>query len=74
MERDAIALTWLLQMPLARIRFDEPVPDRLQDKFSRLAASGLEQLFFDATTDIGCPTIYGLQLRNGHPTSAQFVN
>ncbi|EON2012645.1 YcaO-like family protein [Serratia ureilytica] len=73
-ERDAIALTWLLQMPLARIRFDEPVPDRLQDKFSRLAASGLEQLFFDATTDIGCPTIYGLQLRDGHPTSAQFVN
>lgn len=73
-ERDAIALTWLLQMPLARIRFDQPVPDHLQDKFSRLANSGLEQLYFDATTDIGVPTIYGLQLRPGHPTSAQFVN
>ncbi|WP_421506776.1 YcaO-like family protein [Erwinia rhapontici] len=73
-ERDAIALTWLLQMPLPRIRFDQPVPDRLKEKFTRLATSGLEQYFFDATTDVGVPTVYGLQLRPGHPTSAQFVN
>lgn len=73
-ERDAIALTWLLQLPLKRVWLDSPVPDAHSEKFSRLNDSGLRQLFYDASLDIGIPTIYGLQLKDGHPQAAQFVN
>lgn len=73
-ERDAIALTWLLQLPLRRVWLDTPAPEAFSEKFQRLNDSGLRQLFFDASLDIGVPTIYGLQLKDGHPLAAQFVN
>lgn len=63
LERDAISLIWLQQLQLPRIEFDV-VPAWLQaylDQNER-ARSGVEHLFFDATTDMGVPTVYSLQL------------
>ncbi|MDO4233583.1 YcaO-like family protein [Pseudomonas sp.] len=73
-ERDAIALTWLLRPTLPRIWLDEPAPAEHAEKFYRLRESGLEQLFFDATSELGIPTVYGLQLKEGDPQAAQFIN
>lgn len=73
-ERDAIALTWLMRLPLPRLLVDETMPNELRPKFERLRRSGIEQHFFDATTDVGVPTVYGLQIKPGHPHVAQFVN
>jgi ribosomal protein S12 methylthiotransferase accessory factor len=63
-ERDAIALTWLGRRPLARIEGD--IPDVARAFRERLGRSHVEQLFFDATTDLGVPTIFSVQLTEGH--------
>lgn len=61
-ERDAISLTWLQQFPLPKIELDI-VPDWVQSYLERnQRAAALEHLFFDATTDLGVPTVYSLQL------------
>ncbi len=73
-ERDAIALTWLLRPTLTRIWLDEPEQPEHAEKFHRLRESGLNQMFFDATSELGVPTVYGLQLKDGDPQAAQFVN
>ncbi len=60
-ERDAIALTWLAQLPLPRIELNE-VPSWLRPYLDRNSRSaGVQQHFFDATTDIGIPTVYSIQ-------------
>jgi ribosomal protein S12 methylthiotransferase accessory factor len=62
-ERDAIAITWLQKLRLRRIHIDH-CSGILQDYWSRYERSSrdLEYLFLDATTDLGIPTIYGLQI------------
>jgi ribosomal protein S12 methylthiotransferase accessory factor len=72
-ERDALTLTWLLRLPLPRIVFDEDPPKELMVKFSRLQRSRLRQYFFNATTDIGVPTVYSVQLTERHKRVSQFV-
>jgi ribosomal protein S12 methylthiotransferase accessory factor len=72
-ERDALSLTWLGQLPLARIVFDRPIDEPHAEKFRRLGRSSVQHLFFDATTDLGIPTVYALQLLDGSPRLAQFV-
>ncbi|MFD8815470.1 YcaO-like family protein [Streptomyces sp. NPDC059627] len=60
-ERDAIAVTWLQQLPLPLIR---------EDHFSELTRELLrwcdrhfiEVSLFDATSDLGIPTVYGLHV------------
>ena len=73
-ERDAIALTWLCRIPLPLIKIDDPVPDVLATGIERLRESKIRQYFFDATTDLGVPTVYALQLVEGHETLSQFVS
>ena len=73
-ERDSIALTWLACLPLPRIEFESPLPDELATNYGRLAHSLVRQYFFDATTDVGVPTIYSVQVVEGHPTLAQYVS
>jgi len=73
-ERDAIALTWLARLPLPRIEFESPLPRELEANYSRLARSLIRQYFFDATTDLGIPTIYSVQVVEGHPKLAQYVS
>jgi ribosomal protein S12 methylthiotransferase accessory factor len=62
-ERDAISLVWLQRLPLFRIEIDQMTP-RLAQFWARYEASsnGIEHFFFDATLDLGLPTIYGLQI------------
>jgi ribosomal protein S12 methylthiotransferase accessory factor len=62
-ERDAISLTWLQQFSLPRLELDHLSGELASfwERYQR-GCSELEYMFFDATTDIGIPTVYGLQL------------
>jgi ribosomal protein S12 methylthiotransferase accessory factor len=73
-ERDAIALTWLCRLALPMIQINDPVPDVLAAAMERLHESKVQQYFFDATTDLAVPTVYALQLVEGHETLSQFVS
>ncbi|WP_414440159.1 YcaO-like family protein [Burkholderia sp. 22PA0106] len=73
-ERDAISLLWLLRMQAPRVHLDEPTPAAHAEKIRRLDASLLDHRVFDVTLDTGIPTLYSLQLRDGAPHAAQFVN
>lgn len=74
-ERDAISLTWLLKLPLPRILIDQ-APLSLQPYWERCEQSsvGIEYLFFDATTDLGIPTVYGLQISSVDKRTATLVS
>jgi ribosomal protein S12 methylthiotransferase accessory factor len=73
-ERDAIAMTWLGRLPLPRIELTQPLPPVLAANHRVLERSLVRHEFFDATTDIGIPTVYAVQLLDGHPSVAQYVN
>jgi ribosomal protein S12 methylthiotransferase accessory factor len=73
-ERDAIALTWLARLPLPRIEVEEPVPPELRTNLRRLRRSLVRHHLFDATTDVGIPTVYAVQLLDGQPKLSQYVN
>lgn len=73
-ERDAIAITWLARLPLPKIEIPVPPPAALGPNLARLNQSLLRHHFFDATTDMGIPTVYALELLDGHPHLAQYVN
>lgn len=71
-ERDAIALTWLQRMPLRPIPAEahSPMLDRL------LAAAQrhfVHTLLLDATTDLGVPTVYCLQIAEHDPRARHVV-
>ena len=69
-ERDAIALTWLTRRPLAEIL---PGGGQAMRLLTLAQRSGCRFDLFDATTDIGIPTIYGVQRRSHHRSLAQLV-
>lgn len=73
-ERDAIAMTWLCRLPLPRISFDQAIPTEFQERFRRAGQTEIEHHFFDATSDLGVPTVYLVQTVEGHPILSQFVN
>ena len=58
-ERDAIALTWLQRLPLPRINFDV-LPDPLARSLADARARGIRTTFFDATSELGVPTLYSV--------------
>jgi ribosomal protein S12 methylthiotransferase accessory factor len=62
-ERDAISLTWLQKLSLPRIEIDFVPPD-LKTYWDRYLRSSREfkLMFFNATTDLGVPTVYGVQM------------
>jgi ribosomal protein S12 methylthiotransferase accessory factor len=62
-ERDAISLVWLQKLPLPRIEIDRFSPQLATywDHYQK-GSSDLEYFFFDATTDLGVPTVYGVQV------------
>ena len=61
-ERDALMLTWLHRLPLPRIDTADLREPGFAERMRRVAAAGIEQIFFDATTDLGVATLYALQL------------
>lgn len=69
-ERDAIALTWLTQLPLAEIL---PGGGQAMRLLTLAQRSGCRFELFDASTDVGIPTIYGVQRRPYHGSLAQLV-
>jgi ribosomal protein S12 methylthiotransferase accessory factor len=62
-ERDAISLTWLQQLPLPRIEVDY-LPSQLAPcwELYQRSSKELEYTMFEATTDLGLPTVYGLRV------------
>ncbi|AND17570.1 YcaO-like family protein [Rathayibacter tritici] len=56
-ERDAIALTWLLRLKLPEIDLVD-APAHVREAVAVADSSGRRHRFFDATTDTGIPTIY----------------
>jgi ribosomal protein S12 methylthiotransferase accessory factor len=71
-ERDAISLTWLQRLALPRIEFD--LVEANLAGFLELAADRNSTVhLFDATTDIGIPTVYGLDIVRDHPRCTTVV-
>lgn len=60
-ERDTLSLVWLQKMRLRMIDISTSQNPELVERAQMIAASGIEQFFFDATTDIGFPTAYLVQ-------------
>ncbi|WNM29183.1 YcaO-like family protein [Streptomyces sp. Li-HN-5-11] len=73
-ERDSIALTWLQRLRLPRLEFelDDLAPEHLA-YVERAACENIRTLLFDATTDLGIPVIYGVQLADHDRDLAQLV-
>lgn len=71
-ERDGIALTWLLRRRIPRITFADAELALLPSWAQGIVRSG-EVTLFDATTDLGVPSVYALRRRPGHPKAANVV-
>jgi ribosomal protein S12 methylthiotransferase accessory factor len=73
-ERDSISLTWLQRLELPRVELDVTPAwlDEYVERGSR-GAESVETMFFDATTELGVPTIYSLQLSPRNETLAAMV-
>jgi len=74
-ERDALSIMWLQQLPIPRLCIDH-VPEQLECYWSRFQQSSkdIEYLFFDATTNVGIPTIYGMRTCTTNPRVATLVS
>lgn len=71
-ERDAISITWLQKLQLPRIEIDVQPPGLTGYWEAHLAGSAhVHTCFFDATLDLGVPTVYGVQIApsNKHATT-----
>ncbi|WP_406480507.1 YcaO-like family protein [Streptomyces platensis] len=71
-ERDAISLTWYQKLALPRIEFDQ-VPPALEPFLAKSRDSLVDTVFFDATTDLGIPTVYSVDLSPHHEVLGQMV-
>ncbi|MEV4804004.1 YcaO-like family protein [Nonomuraea sp. NPDC049421] len=71
-ERDAIVLTWLQRLPLPRLDLD-----RVSDELALLTRIAREEQvvthLFDATTDLGVPTVYLVEVAPHHPATRTLV-
>ena len=73
-ERDAISLVWLQQLALPRICIDSVGPAAAPYwKLCLKGSADIEYHFFNATTDVGLPTIYGVQVSRYHPYARTIV-
>lgn len=74
-ERDAISITWLQKLPLPRIELND-IPANLEPYWSALrqGAASIQPVFFDATSDIGFPTVYGVQVCSANPHATTLVS
>ena len=73
-ERDAIALTWLQRLRLPRLTFSaQELSGQARAFCERARSENIRTLLFDATTDLGIPVVYGLQLSDHDPALSQLV-
>lgn len=62
-ERDATAVTWLQKLALPRIDLDMETPELDEHlRRNRMGGDHLRTVFFDATTDLRIPTVFGVQV------------
>ncbi|NHZ91857.1 hypothetical protein F2P45_23035 [Massilia sp. CCM 8733] len=73
LERDAIALTWLLRRRLPQIAFDRTGLAHFAPGVRSLLEQEEEYMLFDTTTDFGLPTVYLRRHRPCHPHAANLV-
>jgi len=71
-ERDALSITWLARLSLPRLSL-KPLPEALAPYLQRYRHSHITPHFFDATTDLGIPTIYAIHLSPHHERLATVV-
>ncbi|GAA0328050.1 YcaO-like family protein [Actinoallomurus spadix] len=71
-ERDALALTWLLRRPLPRLAEDR-LPEPARSIVAWCADHGIASFLYDATTDVGVPVVYCLQTAEHAPRTGQLV-
>jgi len=73
-ERDAIALTWLqrLALPPLVVRHEDLRPEVLAH-VELGSSTDLDVRLFDATTDLGVPVVYAVQLSEHDPDLGQVV-
>ncbi|KUJ49673.1 hypothetical protein ACZ90_67185 [Streptomyces albus subsp. albus] len=64
-ERDSIALTWLQRLALPRIELDK-IPADLRPYIDRSRSRNVQTYLFDATTDVGVPTVYSVEVTPHH--------
>lgn len=73
-ERDSIALTWLQKLRLPEIEVSAAdIAPEYQEFWERGQSSTVRTKFFDATTDLGIPVIYGVQLADDDAVLSQVV-
>ncbi len=73
-ERDAISILWLQKLPFPRVIIDIDHPKLRHHLNSyELASSGIQYHFFDASTDLGIPVIYGIRTSVHSPKTLTLV-
>ncbi|BBW98527.1 YcaO-like family protein [Geobacillus icigianus] len=73
-ERDAISLTWLHRLPLDKIEIDISLPDWAESYLAKNKEySYFETYYYNATTDLGIPTIYSVQFSPHNPKLSTVV-
>ena len=73
-ERDAISLIWLQRLALPRIFVDSLGPEAAPYwELCQKGSADIEYNFFNATTEVGLPTIYGVQVSRHHPYARTIV-
>lgn len=72
-ERDSIALTWLLRRRLRKIQFDGPDLAQFPPAVRALIEQQDEYMLFDGSTDLGLPTVYLRRHRPSHPHAVNLV-
>jgi len=73
-ERDAIAISWLAKLALPHIELPPTLPAELGPNYNSLKHGQVQHYFYDATTDVGIPTVYAVQTLQGCENLAQYVN
>ncbi|MGF7050659.1 ribosomal protein S12 methylthiotransferase accessory factor [Paenibacillus sp. DS2015] len=73
-ERDAIALTWLHQLPLPKLQFNGNITEEVH-RYSQKNEQFFyaNNYYFNATTDLGIPTIYAVQRTKHNKQLANMV-
>ena len=74
-ERDALSLSWLQRMALPRINLEVNHPDLVtHTRVLDSASAHLENRFFNATGELGVPTVYGIQRSLADPNLTTVVS
>jgi ribosomal protein S12 methylthiotransferase accessory factor len=71
-ERDAVALTWLQRLRLPPLSL-QAVPSAARELMDWCERNSVKIFLFDATTDLGIPTVYTLALAPADARAAQLV-